>query len=484
LRKAIYPIIFAVFANSGAFRAGDKVERSMFLVALGIPVGLGALAILGAIVSHLVTRFGIVNGSLIVVKKGLWRMERTIPLERIQNVQVTQSLLERILKIATLKVETASGSGVEASLKSLSVADAEHIKQELLRTNVSSATAAPSTPPTIYKAEFKDIALAGALQNRALIVMAAILGVLGQGMDIPKVVFNALERSGIASAAERHPAMMGFVMFVGTLLFIVFGWLLSIGYAVFIYYGFKVVRTERGIQVSYGLVNTVQTVIPIKRVQSIQTRATWLFKLFGYCQLYAQSIAGHTAGQGQQVATGQTLIAPICRPHVLRTLIRLINPTLDVDKVVFLASDRYMLTRSLVRLCVSFGLLSIGVLGLSMRLPISMFLGSFGILVAGLFAFGIVGSILSYRRQGYAQTNDAFMVCSGTLGQNVTMIPIGNVQSVSLESSWFQRRRNLVDLHVMTPVSAAVVPCIPVETATRIKDSLMEQSCGQNRRGL
>ena len=484
LRKAIYPLVITIFANTGTLSKSEKFGRPMMIMFLAIPVAVGLLVILGGVVSYLVTRFGIVNGSLIVQKKGIWRQERTIPLERIQNVKVTQSLLERILRIATLQVETASSIGVEASLKSLSLQDAEEIKSQLLRTTAVAGDT-PVAVPIVYKAEFKDIALAGALQNRALIVMATILGLFGQGVD--DLVMNALDavqKTGIAQSAERNPVLAGTVTAIACVLFIAIGWLLSILYAVVVYYGFKVVRTEKGLQVSYGLASTVETVIPIKRIQSIQTRASWLFRFFGWNQLYVQSIGGHTESQGQSMASGQTMVAPICRPAVLRQLIRLIHPRLDIDSVKFLPSNKFMMKRSIIQLTLFFGTILLALSYASVRFPRAPFVFPVEIGLAAVYVFCLYMSYLSYKRQGYAQTEEAFMVCSGSLGVNVMIVPIGNVQSVSLESSWFLRRRNLVDLHVMTPVSAAIVPCLDRDTAEGIKDSLLALSHGKNRTGI
>ena len=135
---------------------------------------------------------------------GLWKQERTIPLERIQNVRVTQGLMERMLGIATLQVETASGSGVEASLKSLSVADAEYVKEQLLQVHAGS-TSEPEAAPAVYEASFKDIALAGALQNRALIVTVAILGLFGQGIDdVFRGAYRTLEQSKVTEIGRAH----------------------------------------------------------------------------------------------------------------------------------------------------------------------------------------------------------------------------------------------------------------------------------------
>ncbi|MBS1716004.1 MAG: PH domain-containing protein [Armatimonadetes bacterium] len=484
LRKAVYPMVIAVFANSGPMmRKG--IEGKTLLLVLAVPVLFGALAIIGGIVSYVVTSFGIVAGSLIVSKRGIWRQERTIPLERVQNVHITQGLLERILGIATVRVETASGPGVEANLKSLSLSDARHIKDELLRTGPVVSPEA-SEPAAVYRPGFKDIVLAGALQNRALIVMAAILGVFGQGLDDLAVSgVRWIERSPVTQSASKNPVLFGTFFVIGGLLFVVFGWFLSILYAVFVYYGFKVVRTEKGLQVSYGLVNTVQTVIPVKRVQSVQTRASWLFKALGLNQLYVQSIGGHVAsGEQRHVAVGQTLLAPVCRPQVLRTLLRLIDPALDVDKATFLASDRFLLRRRVFR-SVFWTTLTILAVSVEARMMFHKVDWVWPIVLGSTFVVLLVFlSVMSYRRQGYAVTPEVFMVCQGTLGQNVTIIPVTNVQVVELTSDWFQRRRGLVDLRVMTPVSVAVVPCLARSVAESVQEDLQSSTFRYGRKGL
>ena len=61
----------------------------------------------------------------------------TIPYERIQNVDIYRGLLERILGLSALKVQTAGGSsinvGAEGSLPGLSHEVAEQLRDELVK---------------------------------------------------------------------------------------------------------------------------------------------------------------------------------------------------------------------------------------------------------------------------------------------------------------------------------------------------------------
>lgn len=51
----------------------------------------------------------------IIIRKGIVRIDRiTIPFEKIQNINISRSILERLLNIATIKIETAGANPGEA----------------------------------------------------------------------------------------------------------------------------------------------------------------------------------------------------------------------------------------------------------------------------------------------------------------------------------------------------------------------------------
>ncbi len=72
----------------------------------------------------------------------IWKKYVTIPYSRIQNVDIYRGLLARILGLSDLNIQTAgagvpsgsaAGFGAEGRLPGLSRADAEHVRDELLR---------------------------------------------------------------------------------------------------------------------------------------------------------------------------------------------------------------------------------------------------------------------------------------------------------------------------------------------------------------
>src|SRR4030095_13675404 len=62
-----------------------------------------------------------IEGNELVTQQGiLERKQRSIPLERIQEIRVEQGVLHRVFDVVDAKIETGGGEGAEASLSVLS----------------------------------------------------------------------------------------------------------------------------------------------------------------------------------------------------------------------------------------------------------------------------------------------------------------------------------------------------------------------------
>ncbi|MGB2014418.1 MAG: PH domain-containing protein, partial [Flavobacteriales bacterium] len=96
--------------------AGAAVSDN--LRAYGEWIGLGVLIIacLSAVVQYRKFTFQVTDDAL-VIRRGLLERERiTIAFERIQMVNLEQSLWQRVFGVMSLKVDTAGSSGAEVEL--------------------------------------------------------------------------------------------------------------------------------------------------------------------------------------------------------------------------------------------------------------------------------------------------------------------------------------------------------------------------------
>ncbi|MEY9211116.1 PH domain-containing protein [Thermobifida halotolerans] len=103
-------------------------------------LGGSAVALVTLLVSGYVTYRTVryrVNNERLEIRSGLVsRSRRTIPLERIRGVDVTSTLLHRLVGLAVVRIDAAAGGAVkqeEAKLDAVTAADAERLRTELLR---------------------------------------------------------------------------------------------------------------------------------------------------------------------------------------------------------------------------------------------------------------------------------------------------------------------------------------------------------------
>src|SRR5262249_6179826 len=102
---------------------GNKIHG--FLLLLAISAG----AVATALARYFSFSYRIEGAELITQHGILERKQRSIPLERIQEIRVEQGVLHRVFDVVDAKIETGGGEGAEASLSVLSRSEVERLRQ-------------------------------------------------------------------------------------------------------------------------------------------------------------------------------------------------------------------------------------------------------------------------------------------------------------------------------------------------------------------
>jgi putative membrane protein len=112
----------------------------------------------------------------------LSRTHRSIPFDRVQDVDITQGPIARVLGLARVKFETgASGGEEEGVLQAILLERAEQLRELVRSRRVRSVTAAVQTPEAVEEAEpiyalsLKRLFLAGTF-NFSLALLAGLFG--------------------------------------------------------------------------------------------------------------------------------------------------------------------------------------------------------------------------------------------------------------------------------------------------------------------
>ena len=136
------------------------------------------------------------EGSELVIRSGLlFRNERHVPYDRIQNLDATRSVLHRALGVAEVRIETGGGPEPEARISVLRESEFEEMRRRVFAGraragDVLTATdeAAPATPAvavpepqtshTLLQLPLRELLLLGVLDNRGFLFIVAAYGVL------------------------------------------------------------------------------------------------------------------------------------------------------------------------------------------------------------------------------------------------------------------------------------------------------------------
>lgn len=117
--------------------------------------GMGVIALLvGGLVTWKTFRYE-VGEDRIEIRKGLIRRSRrTIPLERVRGVDVTSTLLHRMLGVAVVRIEAAAGSvgdTEDGKLDAVSAEEAERLRRVLLHRKAVLTEKGPGGPPLSHR---------------------------------------------------------------------------------------------------------------------------------------------------------------------------------------------------------------------------------------------------------------------------------------------------------------------------------------------
>ncbi|MGF1664683.1 MAG: PH domain-containing protein [Acidimicrobiia bacterium] len=435
----LFPIVVALFLGRGDGRAFGSVGIIAFIVV--VSVARQALELLRL-------RWWVADGSF-ELRSGILQVEtRSVPLGRIQNVDLLEPLLPRALGLAEVKIETAGGSGTDLVLRYIARTDAVELR-EVLATRTPEAQDEPASN-LLFTAPTSELLVAGATGNQigALIALAGVLW--GWSIDLGFDIGDVIEDAGDVVLGIGPVLVIGAVLVV----MILVGWVVSIAGTLLRYHGF--VLSEYGVDLrrEHGLLTRSSGVIPINRVQAVRIERPLMRRFVHRATIMADTAGSVTASAD----TGSGVVAPIIRDAALDPVVERVlgleGPFEDQLRSVSPLAVRRMFIGASLDVVITFGLLAIWRPLFAAAIPI-------GLVLSYLWAKA------AYRAIGYRIDDELIVARSGVLTRRTWLVPVGKAQSTVVRSNPFQRRLGLATLSIDTagPGSKEVV-IIDLERAT------------------
>lgn len=449
---------WAFLVGGVALSQGNPVLTGGAAVAAVVAV----LAVVGYEVAYF-RRFDyeLTDDSLDIASGVFSRREREIPLRRVQNVDVTRSLVARLLGLAEVDVETAGGGSTEANLRFVSREEAARLQATVRErrgagersntdrddTSESAATKADDderpgdatgSPPgefepapvgergeLLFELSDRDLLLYGLLSfdprllSGVLAFATFVVPSLGRRVDIPEV--------GLVVAAAG-------VLVVG-----VGVWLVSAVLRIVQFYGFRLRRVGDDLRYERGLFERRDGTIPLSKLQTVSIEENVLMRRYGFASLAVET-AGYAPGQSP--SGGSEAAVPLAPRDDIFGLAREVEAfgEYDLSRPPERARRRYVRRYALAALAV----VAAGVLA-------SRFLVSFPwYALVALVPLSVPAAARAHATRGVHAGSDHVVTQQGWWRRQTTVVPNHRVQTVIRNQTVFQRRWDLTSVVVDT----------------------------------
>lgn len=396
-RRRLHPLtplvrgakLVAIAAVAISWRGLSDLGLLDWLLAMA---GILVVAVLVSAVVWLVTGYEVIGRELRVHDGLLSRRVRTIPLERVQAIDIVRPALARVFGLAELRLEVIGGGKAEAPLAYLTVAGATELRASLLRLATGaepSDAAGGEVERPLFAVDNRRLLLAQLLTPQALAVPVGAAFVVWQAALDPTWT--------LIGAASTITAFLG--VFQVPVRRVLDEW------------DFRIGSDAAALRVHQGLLNKRSQSVPPQRVQGLKMTWPLLWRSPGWARARID-VAGY-GGHGEEQLKAGTLVPVAPAPHTAFVAATVLAAAVDpgpgphpIDTAALPVTGPPRRARWLAP--------------------------------------------LAWSRIGIAITDDVVAVREGVLTRQLVAVPLARIQSVRVVQGPLQRLFDLATVHVDT----------------------------------
>jgi putative membrane protein len=419
-----------------------------------------------------------INPHEIVIKSGVFsRRVRHLPLNKIQNVEVTQNLLQRLLGIAKVMIETAGDVETEGHLEFVSKKDAENISavirdQQSRLAEMSAATqgnfaggnttiaskSEPNNEELMFSMSLIDNIRQGMLSFRPWLIFIIfwVFATAQQFYLIPDLE-TTIDQNIISRFEGINSFNLAIFIVLGLVVSLLLSWLIDILMTVITFYGFKLSMVNGKLFTEQGLFNRRKGTIPIKKLQSMIIKSNFIRRYFDLWSLDLE-----TAGFSLKIKRAEIAVPLASKARIIELASRLkhfLYP--DEFRKVSKKTIKRAIIKYLMVIIIPYSTLCYLLPDLLWMLVLSPFLYVF--------------ALINYRHRGYYFDDNWLIIRQGYFMQKITLVPIEKIQSINIVQSFFQRRLQLSSLFIDTAATGSLADASIIDIEDYEAVSLAEE---------
>jgi putative membrane protein len=444
---------------------GITSGRGLGWIALAA-VGIGVASLVWTWINWRRFTYEVTDSELVIERGLLNRTRRSIPLERIQDVGIEQGPLSRIFGLAEVRVETGGGDKDEAVLDSVSLSEAARLRGALRGAPVrpmvgldSGEDAAPveDVLTEVFAMSPGRVLLLGLFSFSLVWIAALATGIqfLGDALGFGWDEIADMAETAQGEVTSRLNYSTGFGLFG---LVVMLGVVTGVARTVLREWNFKLRAGIGRFRRTRGLLTRSEVVVAMRRIQLALIQRGPFRGLLGWNALSFQTLGGSNDPSGRQV------MAPLARDFEVAAIVERAGLP-PFERLPLRPVAPAHILRALV-LAVPLPLLVIAA---------ALLLTPFAWLALILTLPPVLTALLQRKFHRYALRSASLQVMRGVLAQRDWIVPVENVQVVTLRQGLIQRWLGLVTVEVDTAgagmgATPAVVDVALEDGATLARD--------------
>lgn|GEM_PF-2551509 len=373
-------------------------------------------------------------------QEGVLNIKKTdISFERINTVDISQDILQRIFRVTTVKIDTGYAREKSELKIMLNKERALEIKNKLLN-NITTESLEFLEKKEYFKEDDnytigkKDLFIYSIISDSALKGLALLFVAYNFFNQYLKKVIN-IDTSSYTKSFESGNEYYK-IYFVGIIFLVVLfiSICLSLGYNVLKYYDFKMLAEETKIDLSYGALSTKNYSFTRKKIKGIYIKQTLLMQCFGFFTLEVESI-GYGNEKGEK-----SILYPICNKN-----------TKDEIVANLFKEFQYNGEKNQPHKNSHFGffykkvIFGIVVTTICFFIKIKILLVFCIIMFVLLFIMGC----LEFKNTFLGMDENLLYICGGSFSRVESIMKMKTVQSVKMSCSYFQHKKSICNYNIM-----------------------------------
>lgn len=280
------------------------------------------------------------NGEFVIQKGVLNKTRITIQLHKIQQVNINQSLIQRIVGVHKLEIDTAGSDKKEASISAISHELATILKERLINhsqqetSDFTDENREDIIPISFIKIGLPSLIKIGFTSN--YIKSFALIFVFFTTIieNLQQLNTEVIDEDKVTNYLDTLPIIYSFLLVVGFFIGLIL--VVNLVRTILKYFDFTIQKSKQSIILSYGLLSTKNTLLNPNKVQKIKITQNYFQK-----KLDVTTIGIHQASSDvEKVKEKDQIEVPGCTENERDAILKLLLGQLPQKGAMYLPNWR------------------------------------------------------------------------------------------------------------------------------------------------